>query len=61
MLSSLLTASTVIALSAAALAAQEVPDPLMLVQQGRRLNAAGRQAEALELYDRALKINPDQF
>ena len=33
----------------------------MLVQQGRRLNAAGRQAEALELYDRALKINPDQF
>ena len=61
MFSSLLTASTVIALSAAALVAQEVPDPLMLVQQGRRLNAAGRQAEALELYDRALKINPDQF
>jgi tetratricopeptide (TPR) repeat protein len=61
MFSSLLIPPIVIALSAAALAAQEAPDPLKLVQQGRRLNAAGRQAEALELYDRALKINPDQF
>src|SRR4029453_18617585 len=60
MLSSLLTAPIVVVLSGAPLA-QDAPDPLKLVQQGRRLNAAGRQAEALELYDRALKINPDQF
>ena len=33
----------------------------MLVQQGRRLNASGHQREALELYEQALKINPDQF
>jgi tetratricopeptide (TPR) repeat protein len=61
MFSSLLIPPIVIVLSGAAVAAQEAPDPLMLVQQGRRLNAAGQQAEALALYERALKINPDQF
>jgi len=51
----------VVVLFHAVLAAQDSPDPLMLVQQGRRLNAAGRQTEALALYERALQINPDQF
>jgi tetratricopeptide (TPR) repeat protein len=51
----------VLGLSGGAAVPQEAPDPLMLVQQGRRLNATGRQVEALELYDRALKINPDLF
>jgi tetratricopeptide (TPR) repeat protein len=40
---------------------QEQPDPVQLVQQGRRLNTAGRQADALALYERALRINPDLF
>jgi tetratricopeptide (TPR) repeat protein len=48
-------------LSSASLWAQDAPDPLLLVQQGRRLNAAGRHLDALALYDRALKVNPDQF
>ena len=55
------TTPIVLLLAGGAFAAQESTDPLMLVQQGRRLNAAGRQREALELYERALKINPDQF
>jgi tetratricopeptide (TPR) repeat protein len=55
------TISLILLLTVPAIARQDSPDPLMLVQQGRRLNAAGRQAEALELYERALKINPDQF
>jgi tetratricopeptide (TPR) repeat protein len=55
------TIPIVLLLAGGAFAAQESTDPLMLVQQGRRLNAAGRQREALELYERALKINPDQF
>jgi tetratricopeptide (TPR) repeat protein len=55
------TISLILLLTVPAIARQDSPDPLLLVQQGRRLNAAGRQAEALELYERALKINPDQF
>jgi tetratricopeptide (TPR) repeat protein len=51
----------VLVLAGAASPAQEAPDPLMLVQQGRRLNTAGKQAEALALYERALKANPDLF
>jgi tetratricopeptide (TPR) repeat protein len=51
----------VLVLAGASLRAQETQDPLTLVQQGRRLNAAGRQADALVLYDRALKMNPDLF
>lgn len=45
----------------AVLQAQEAPDPLTLVQQGRRLNTAGKQPEALALYERALALNPDLF
>jgi tetratricopeptide (TPR) repeat protein len=51
----------VLVLAGAASPAQDAPDPLMLVQQGRRLNTAGKQAEALALYERALKANPDLF
>ena len=36
-------------------------DPLKLVQQGRRLNTDGKQAEALALYEEALKASPDLF
>ena len=61
MLRSLPIIPVVLTLSGGAAVAQDTPDPLTLVQQGRRLNADGRQAEALELYDRALRINPDQF
>ena len=42
--------------------AQPAPiDPLKLVQQGRRLNTEGKQAEALALYEQALKASPDLF
>jgi tetratricopeptide (TPR) repeat protein len=41
--------------------AQDASDPVSLVQQGRRLNAAGQQTEALQLYERALLANPDLF
>ena len=51
----------VLVLAGASLRAQETQDPSTLVQQGRRLNASGRQADALVLYDRALKMNPDLF
>lgn len=61
MLSWISTAAIVLLLSVTAIARQDAPDPLALVQQGRRLNASGHQREALELYERALKINPDQF
>lgn len=36
-------------------------DPIKLVQQGRRLNGEGKQAEALALYEQALKASPDLF
>jgi tetratricopeptide (TPR) repeat protein len=59
-------ALSVIAVAAASLAvagplAAQSTDPLKLVQQGRRLNAAGRQAEALALYEKALALQPDLF
>jgi tetratricopeptide (TPR) repeat protein len=41
--------------------AQEPADPLKLVQQGRRLNAAGKQPEAIQLYQQALALSPDLF
>lgn len=41
--------------------AQEASDPLKLVTQGRRLNAAGKQADAIALYDRALAADPNLF
>ena len=49
-----------LALWAAVLAAQPTA-PEKLVQQGKRLNAAGKQSEALALYDQALKASPDLF
>jgi tetratricopeptide (TPR) repeat protein len=39
----------------------EPSDPAQLVQQGRRLNAAGKQAEAIQLYQKALAAKPDLF
>jgi len=54
-------AVTLLGIAGPSLRGQEQPDPLQLVQQGRRLNAAGRQADALALYERALRINPDLF
>ena len=51
----------VLLVASAGLPAQEAADPLILVQQGRRLNASGRQSDALALYERALTINPDLF
>jgi tetratricopeptide (TPR) repeat protein len=42
-------------------AAAQDEDLLRLVQQGRRLNTAGKQAEAIQLYERALARNPDLF
>ncbi len=48
--------------STSQLHAQPAPiDPLKLVQQGRRLNTEGKQAEALALYEQALKASPDLF
>jgi tetratricopeptide (TPR) repeat protein len=41
--------------------AQPGDDPIELVKEGRKLNAAGKQAEALALYERALKIDPGLF
>jgi predicted Zn-dependent protease len=48
-------------LMAAHTRAQESLDPVQLVQQGRRLNAAGKQSEALTLYAQALRLKPDLF
>jgi len=42
-------------------AAQDAQDPISLVQEGRKLNAAGKFDEALALYDRALKLDPELF
>jgi tetratricopeptide (TPR) repeat protein len=50
-----------LALAAQTAVAQEPPSPLKIVQQGRRLNANGKQAEALALYERALRRDPDLF
>jgi tetratricopeptide (TPR) repeat protein len=42
-------------------AAQAPSDPVGLVQEGRKLNAAGKFDEALAAYDRALKLDPQLF
>jgi len=42
-------------------AAQKPEDPVGLVQEGRKLNAAGKFDEALGLFDRALKLDPQLF
>src|SRR4051812_13092233 len=47
--------------AARAQAQGEPADPLALVQQGKRLNTAGKQADAIQLYERALALNPDLF
>ena len=50
------SACTLVLLLVAGLAAgQEPADPLTLVNQGRRLNAAGKQPEAIRLYEQALE------
>lgn len=41
--------------------AQTPTDPMELVKEGRKLNAAGKQDEALALYARALDANPNLF
>jgi tetratricopeptide (TPR) repeat protein len=41
--------------------AQEPADPLKLVTQGRRLDSAGKQPDAIALYAQALAIAPDLF
>jgi tetratricopeptide (TPR) repeat protein len=48
-------------LAASSSVAQEPADPLKLVQQGRRLNAAGKQADAIRLYEQALAADPNLF
>jgi tetratricopeptide (TPR) repeat protein len=51
-----------LAVPAVQVGAQSEPvDPIKLVQQGRRLNTEGKQREALELYEQALKASPDLF
>lgn len=47
--------------SPAMLAARQGVEPLKLVQQGRRLNQAGKQEDALVLYERALEADPNSF
>ncbi len=42
-------------------AARQNVEALKLVQQGRRLNQAGKQDEALALYERALAADPNSF
>ncbi len=41
--------------------AQPAGDPARLSTQARRLNSAGKQDEAIELYRKALAIDPDSF
>lgn len=50
----------VLSFVAAALAAQQV-DPSELVKQARKLNADGKQADAITLYQQALQRAPDLF
>lgn len=42
-------------------AAQQADDPVALVKEGQKLNRAGNQDEALALYERALKADPNLF
>lgn len=46
---------------AGAPALAQAPDPLELVKEGRKLQAAGRPDEALALYEKALAADPDLF
>ena len=45
----------------AAATPQAAEDPIALVKEGRKLNAAGKQDEAIALYDRAIKLDPKLF
>lgn len=54
-------ALAVLACTAGALAAQPAPNPIELVKEGRQLNAAGKQDEALALYAKALAVDPKLF
>lgn len=60
-MASLRLALAVVAISAGPLAAQPAADPMELVKEGRRLNSAGKQDEALALYARALASDPNLF
>jgi tetratricopeptide (TPR) repeat protein len=52
----------VLSIAAPAVSAAQAPaDPLGLVQEGRKLNAAGKFDEALAAFERALKIDPQLF
>jgi len=51
----------VLLLTPSVAAAQAEPDPLSLVQQGRRLSQDGKQAEALRLFRQVLATSPDLF
>jgi len=57
-MASLRLALAVVAISAGPLAAQPAADPMELVKEGRRLNSAGKQDEALALYAKALASDP---
>jgi tetratricopeptide (TPR) repeat protein len=48
-------------LAAPASAQQPPADPVELVKEARKLNAAGKQDEAIALYERALKLDPKSF
>jgi tetratricopeptide (TPR) repeat protein len=50
--------TAVLAIALPALAAAQAQDPSQLVQQGRRLVAAGQHTEGLALYERALAAQP---
>jgi tetratricopeptide (TPR) repeat protein len=48
--------------SASSVSGQTQPqDPAQLVQDGRKLSQAGKQREAIALYDEVLRTNPDLF
>jgi len=51
----------ILCLVPASSSAQEPADPLKLVTQGRRLNAAGKQPDAIKLYEQALAADPNLF
>jgi tetratricopeptide (TPR) repeat protein len=51
----------ILCLVAASSSAQEPADPLKLITQGRRLTAAGKQPDAIRLYEQALAVDPNLF
>ena len=47
--------------AAAQPAAPAAADPMELVKEGRKLNSAGKQDEAIALYERAITLDPKLF